>query len=70
MGESFFMGGGEASWFVVEMILSVGVEVQLFVGGGLFVRRVGKFFSSFNEKTFRCLLREEEFIPGRGDAFG
>ena len=70
MGESIFLGGGEAVWFVVEMLLCEGVEMEIFMGRGLFVRGVVKNISSFKDKTFICLLREEELIPCKGGAIG
>ena len=36
---------------------------QLWVGMGLVMRGENKFLSSFKDKTFRCLLSEEAFIP-------
>ena len=68
MGESFFMVEGEAAWFELEVLLNAGEEVPFFGGGGLFVIGVGKDFSSFKDKPFNSLLREEVFIPVGGDA--
>ena len=53
MGESFFMVEGEAAWFELEVLLNAGEEVPVFGGGGLFVIGVGKYFSSFKDKSFR-----------------
>ena len=52
MGESFFMVEGEASWFELEVLLNAGEEVSFFGGGGMFVIGVGKYFSSFKDKSF------------------
>ena len=52
MGESFFMVEGEAAWFELEVLLNTGEEVLFFGGGGLFVIGVGKYFSSFKDKSF------------------
>ena len=52
MGESFFMVEGEASWFELEVLLNAGEDVPFFGGGGLFVIGVGKYFSSFKDKSF------------------
>ena len=53
MGESFFMVEGEAAWFELEVLLNAGEEVPFFGGRGLFVIGVGKYFSSFKDKSFR-----------------
>ena len=53
MGESFFIVEGETSWFELEVLFNVGEEVPFFGGGGLFVIGVGKYFSSFKDKSFR-----------------
>ena len=53
MGESFFMVEGEAAWFELEVLLNAWEEVPFFGGGGLFVIGVGKYFSSFKDKSFR-----------------
>ena len=53
MGEPFFMVEGEAIWFELEVLLNAGEEVPFFGGGGLFVIGVGKYFSSFKNKSFR-----------------
>ena len=52
MGESFFMVEGEAAWFELEVLLNAGEEVPFLEGGGLFVIGVGKYFSSFKDKSF------------------
>ena len=52
MGDSSFMVEGEAAWFELEVLLNAGEEVPFFGGGGLFVIRVGKYFSSFKDKSF------------------
>ena len=63
LDESGFVRGGEAVMLVLEIVFWMGVGEQLCVGVGLFVRGESKFLSSFKDKTFRCLLSEEAFIP-------
>ena len=53
MGESFFMVEGEAAWLELEVLLNAWEEVLFLGGGGLFVIEVGKYFSSFKDKSFR-----------------
>ena len=52
MRESFFMVEGEAAWFELEVLLNAGEEVPFFGGGRLLVIGVGKYFSSFKDKSF------------------
>ena len=61
MGESFFRMEGDATWFELEVLLNAGEEVPFFGGGGLFVIGVGKYFSSFKDRTSIILFRESFF---------
>ena len=66
LDESVFVRLVEAARFVVDMVFLGGDEVHLWVGLGLFVKGLRKNLSSFKDKTFICLIREEVFIPDKG----
>ena len=63
LDESGFERGGETSKLVVGDVCRWGAGEQLWVGIGLVVGGENKFLLSFKDKTFKCLLSEEGFIP-------
>ena len=52
MGKSLFMVEGEVAWFELDVLLNAVEEVPFLGGRGLFVIGVGKYFSSFKDKSF------------------